>query len=119
MCSPLRLFELLGVAQKNDAIGSLGDGQCVGQRHLAGLVHEQNIDRLDKLGSTPQPRGSAKNVDLAGLKGFESGLIVLDLQDWASISRSFVYFVAKGYVVSTEPRRRLSYRIEELTDHAM
>jgi hypothetical protein len=58
MRSLLRLFELLGVAQKHDAIGSLGDGQYVGQRHLARLVHEQNINRFGKLGPTPQPRGA-------------------------------------------------------------
>jgi hypothetical protein len=107
MRSLLRLFELLGVTQKHDVMGSLGDGQHVGQRHLARLIHKQNIDR------------TAKNFDLAGLKGLERFLIVANLKDGAPVPLCLVNFVAKSYVVPAELRRRLCYGIEEATDHAM
>src|SRR4051794_36323353 len=43
MASLDRLFELPWISKKNDALGGLGNGQDVGERHLSGLVDEENV----------------------------------------------------------------------------
>ena len=62
MASLLRLFELLRVAEQDEAPRGVRDGEHVGERHLAGLVDEQHIDGLGELGPRPEPGRAAEDV---------------------------------------------------------
>ena len=57
-----RLFELLRIAEEHDAPRGLRRRQHVGERHLRGLVDEQNIHRVRRIGRSPEPRRSAGHV---------------------------------------------------------
>ena len=57
-----RLVELLRVAEQDEAVGRAGDREDVGERHLAGLVHEQDVDRVAQLGVRPEPRRPAGEI---------------------------------------------------------
>ena len=50
-----RLFELLGVAQQDEAPARPGGAKHVGQRHLAGFVDNQDVDALLELRARPAP----------------------------------------------------------------
>ncbi len=51
----LRLLELLRVAEQHERPAGLGDGQRVGERHLPGLVDEEDVDALEHLLARPEP----------------------------------------------------------------
>jgi hypothetical protein len=54
--------QLLRVAEQDDVPRPLRDGDRVGQRHLARLVHEQAVDALALLLARPVPRGAGHEV---------------------------------------------------------
>ncbi len=56
------LVELLRIAEQNQAVGRSGHGDDVGERYLAGLVDEQDVDGIDHLRRRPQPRGPCREV---------------------------------------------------------
>ncbi len=51
----LRLLELLGIAEKNDALRGLRHGEDVGERGLAGLVDEEDVERVRVFLARPEP----------------------------------------------------------------
>ena len=59
---PLRLIELLRIAEEHDGQRCLARCQHIGQRHLPGLVDEQDVHRLPQLLARPQPRGAAEQA---------------------------------------------------------
>ena len=59
---PLRLIELLRIAEEHDGPRCLAHRQHIGQRHLPGLVDEQDVHRLPELLARPQPRGAAEQA---------------------------------------------------------
>ena len=71
-----RLFELPRVAQEHDAVCRLRDRQDVRQRHLCGLVDEQHIDGLPRVGAGPQPSCAAGDV-ASRCRSPESSVVVV------------------------------------------
>ena len=61
-----RLVQLLGVAQQQQAGGAGRRGQGVGQRHLAGLIDAEDVDRASHLFARPQPAGAAHDIQESG-----------------------------------------------------
>ena len=57
-----RLVELLRIAEQDEAVRRSCDRDHVGQRDLAGLVDEQDVDRVDHLRRRPQPRRAGGEV---------------------------------------------------------
>ena len=55
--------ELLRVAEQHEPAPGARDRQRVGERHLAGLVDEQHVDRPPHLLARPQPRRPRDEVD--------------------------------------------------------
>ena len=49
------LFELLRVAEQDEAPAGSSGSEHVGQRHLAGFVNHQHVDALLELGARPAP----------------------------------------------------------------
>ena len=49
------LRQLVGVAQQDDRGGRAADGDHVGQRHLASLVDEEDIDRIEHVVAGEEP----------------------------------------------------------------
>ena len=41
-----RLLQLLRISEKDDALRGLRHGKNVGERHLTGFIHEQDVDRF-------------------------------------------------------------------------
>src|SRR5262245_22849322 len=62
-----RLIQLAWVTQQDNGAGALRDRQDVGERHLARLVHEQDIDSLEELFSRPEPRRPSQHRGGLGL----------------------------------------------------
>ena len=60
-----RLVELLRVAEQHEAPGRRRYGDDVRERHLAGLVDEQDVDRAAEVLARPDPGRPAGDVDLA------------------------------------------------------
>src|SRR6266403_2066809 len=71
-----RALQLLRVANQDQVLGALRDGDDIGQRHLAGLVNEQYVDGLEILGPGPKPRGSAYNIGSTRLKSAQRNDVV-------------------------------------------
>ncbi len=65
----LRLFELLRVAQEDDAGRGVGGGEDVGEGHLGGFVDEEDVDGVRELFARPHPHRAADHVGGAGLQG--------------------------------------------------
>ena len=61
--------ELLRVAEQDDAAGALGDGDRVGERHLAGLVDEEHVDGLVHVLARPQPGRAGVEQDSSSSAG--------------------------------------------------
>src|SRR5690242_19039175 len=59
-----RLLELAGIAEQDEAIGSLRDGEHISERHLCRLVDEQNVDGTFCVGSRPKPRGCSTKLNI-------------------------------------------------------
>ena len=72
-----RLVELLGIAEQSDAVTGRRGGQHVRERHLAGLVDEQHVDRADHVGTGPQPVRSGGDVRLAAVEGAQDLVVVV------------------------------------------
>jgi hypothetical protein len=53
------LFELLGVAEQHEVARGAGEGEDLGERHLAGFVDEQVVELLGGIVAGPQPSGAA------------------------------------------------------------
>ncbi len=62
MTPPLRLLELLRVAEQHQVPGRRRHGEHVGQGHLPGFVDEQHVDRLDEFRSCPEPWRAAEHA---------------------------------------------------------
>ena len=58
------LFELLRVAEQDQAPSPRGSCQYVAQGHLAGLIDEEHIDALLEVRPTPAPGSGPQDVDL-------------------------------------------------------
>ena len=76
-----RLLELLGIAEKDDALRGLRCGEDIGQRHLARFIHEQDVDRSGELVARPQPRRSGRELRFARLQRFKDSLVFRRFHD--------------------------------------
>ena len=112
----LRLFELLGVAEEDDAARRVGGREDVGEGHLGGLVDEQHVDGLRELFARPQPGRAAHHAGGAILKRFERLGIVGELGDaWVrSLHLIVVSLVGDGDFVV---RGQVEDRFEEVQHH--
>ena len=73
------LRELLRVAEQDEVAGAGGDGERVGERHLAGLVDQQDVDRRLHALAREQPRRAGDQQHVVGAAGSASVLDVLDV----------------------------------------
>jgi len=62
----LRLFEVLRIAQQNDAPRGLRNGQHVREGHLPRLVDEEHVDGAVIVLARPLPGGARPDVRPAG-----------------------------------------------------
>jgi len=65
MAALLRLFQLLRVAEEDDALGGLRDRKDVRKRHLPGLIHEEHVDGIAAIRARPHPDGAGRHLSLA------------------------------------------------------
>ena len=61
-----RLVQLLRVAQQHQIRPRMGDGQHVGERHLRGLVDEEDVDATLRFGPGPEPGRAGRDLAAAG-----------------------------------------------------
>ena len=94
MASLLRLFELLRIAEQNDALGGRRNCQHIRERHLSGFVYEQDIQGVFCFLSRPQPRGSSGYVDFSLAKPLEDFAVVSRLRDDSRFLFFFSYFLS-------------------------
>ena len=62
----LRLFELLRIPKEYEILCGLSSREHICQRHLAGLVHNQDIDCSGEVLLRPHPSSATHNVIIAG-----------------------------------------------------
>jgi hypothetical protein len=104
--------ELLGVAEQDDAARGLGDRDGIGQRDLARLVDEQDVDRAARVLARPVPRG--RGVD-------EDGAVLLVGGGGALHPVARVVVVRAALLLPAAERRaglvgRLLHRLQEVVD---
>ena len=64
------LRELRRVAQKHDVPGACGKGECVGERHLSGLVDEEVIELFCELLACEEPSRTAGEEVVVAIEFF-------------------------------------------------
>ena len=69
------LFELLRVTEQHHAVGSLRNRDDIRERHLAGFVDEQDVDRRREFRTRPKPRCPSHDVHFTGLQRREHCLV--------------------------------------------
>jgi hypothetical protein len=82
----LGLFELLRIAEEDDAPCSLRHRQDVRQRHLPRLVDEEHVDRTLKLRTGPEPRGTPRHLSAAVTEPIQHVPVVGHLLDVGELS---------------------------------
>src|ERR1700688_986025 len=97
MNSPLRLIELLRVAEKDATSGCLRYGKHICKTHLTSLINEENVDGPVHFSSSPQPARAGRYQCAAILQGIEHKRIVIELFDefiWTTIT--FICFLHRS-----------------------
>ena len=69
-------LQLLRIANQDQVLGALRDGDDIGEGHLPGLVDEQYVYGLEIFGPGPKPRGSAYNIGSTRLKSAQRNDVV-------------------------------------------
>jgi hypothetical protein len=59
------LLELARIAEQDDAPGRAGRGEHVGERDLAGLIDDEQVDGVGHLLAGPEPDGAGGEIDVA------------------------------------------------------
>src|SRR5713226_5242762 len=83
MAALLRLLQLSGIADQDEALGRLGYRQSIRERELASLVDEENVDGSGRIPSSPDPGCPAEHLRGSTSKGIESLFLMVELADWA------------------------------------
>src|SRR5579872_635836 len=76
MASFQRLLKLLRIAEKYKALGRLGNGENVGQRHLPSFVNKENINGLKVLFLCPEPLCAGQ--DIGAVQESCKGLLIVN-----------------------------------------
>ena len=58
----LRLIELLGISQQDNAVGRRRSGKHICQRHLTRFVDKQHVNRIGHFGSRPKPNRACDDL---------------------------------------------------------
>src|ERR1700751_4144903 len=77
-----RLLKLPRVAQKDDALGRLGNSQDVRQGHLGGFINEKDVDGISCVGASPQPRRARCNMAGTGYRREQVAILCRELKPW-------------------------------------
>jgi hypothetical protein len=109
-----RLIELLRVAYQHYRLRRLRNRQHVGERHLRGFIHEQHVDRIERIRPRPQPGGSAADRRTASQRGEQ---ILIALGEGEPVLRSFD-FVSLLAALQLNPQfvGRLDGRVDQVTN---
>src|SRR6266481_5227282 len=69
-------LQLLRIANQDQVLGGLCDGDDIGEGHLPGLVDEQYVYGLEIFGPGPKPRGPSYNIGSTRLKSAQRNDVV-------------------------------------------
>ena len=75
MTAPKGLLELLRITEQDQAPPRGGGGQHIAERHLAGLVDDQDVDALLETGTRPTPGRRAEHIDVSVFESRKDGLV--------------------------------------------
>src|SRR5580698_7942354 len=97
MAPLLRLLQLLWIAQQDKAAPSRCAGQHIRQRHLAGLVDKEDVDRPHEFLARPEPRSASEHVYGAALQVVQGVVIRPDLANRPVGGTIALSLVSAGY----------------------
>ena len=105
--------ELLRVAEQDDASRRLRARHRVGERHLAGLVDEERVDRVLELVVRPEPRRAGGHVVLVAAQAVGDLVVRLAALD------QVVPVAVVGFIRALDDANvaGLQHRLDEVADH--
>ena len=113
-----RLIELLRIADQHHRLRRLRHRKHVGERHLRGLVHEEHVDRLERVRPRPQPGRAA--ADRGGAAAQRREQVLISLGEGKAVLRVFdLIGLLAALQVDSQFVGRLDRRIDQVANDLM
>src|ERR1700730_13069949 len=111
------LVQLPGIAQQYQVLGGVRDGEYVGERHLRGLVDEEDVHSVLSLWACPKPRGTRGHI-ISSSQRVKEFVIPIDEGQVRLVFLITVRLLYAPHLLASL-RCRLEHRIQQIANDLM